>query len=365
VTRTMIKLGAFAAVCLLLTAYLAFTIGNIHPFQRTYRLSATFDDVTGLLKLDNVKVAGVPVGKVTGVRIVRGRARVTFSVRSDVHLPVDSKAAVRWRNLLGQRYVYIYPGTARATLRPGQALRHTASVVDLGALFNRLGPIIQAIDPSKVNQFLDTVAAALDGNEQKVRQAVADLSVFAQAVGERDAAIGRVVGNLDTVTSAINSRDAQIREVIDNLLAVARTFNENTGVLDSAATDLSDFTQNLGNLVAANRTHLDSVIGELTTLAGGLRVKLPTIDDALSKLDETSRSFFDSSRFGQFLDEVVPCGAAGDPKVAGLTTNECVTGLDSGPAPVTGTARTTAPARPSGPTRGARAVVDLVGGTFS
>ena len=44
---------------------------------------------------------------------------------------------------------------------------------------------------------------------------------------------------------------------------------------------------------------------------------------------------------------------------------ECVTGLDSGPAPMTGTARTTAPARPSGPTRGARAVVDLVGGTFS
>src|SRR5438309_9124322 len=160
---TMIKLVTFFAVCTLFTAYLAFTIGNIHLFQHTYKLTATFDDATGLLATDNVKVAGVVVGKVDKVKIDQGRAKVSISVRDSVKLPSDSSAAIRWRNLLGQRYVYLYPGTASTLLRGGNSITHTRSVVDIGELFNRLGPIIKAIDPKDVNTFLDTIVAALDG----------------------------------------------------------------------------------------------------------------------------------------------------------------------------------------------------------
>src|SRR5687767_14741142 len=120
--RTVIKLAIFFAVCLVFTAYLAFTIGNIHLFQDTYSLSASFDDVTGLLPNDNVKVAGVVVGKVTGVKLRQGKAQVKFSVKDSVKIPEDSTAAVRWRNLLGQRYVYVYPGSAPTVLRSGRAI---------------------------------------------------------------------------------------------------------------------------------------------------------------------------------------------------------------------------------------------------
>ena len=105
---TVIKLVAFFAVCAVFTGYLAFTIGNIHLFQKTYKLSATFDDATGLGRDDNVKVAGVVVGKVNGVQLDQGRARVTFQVRKDVKVPTDSSAAIRWRNLLGQRYEDVF-----------------------------------------------------------------------------------------------------------------------------------------------------------------------------------------------------------------------------------------------------------------
>ena len=47
------------------------------------------------------------------------------------------------------------PGTASTVLQSGEHIDNTRSVVDLGELFNRLGPIVQAIDPSKVNTFLD------------------------------------------------------------------------------------------------------------------------------------------------------------------------------------------------------------------
>src|SRR5437660_9950825 len=100
IPTVIVKLLLFFAVCTLLTAYLAFTIGNVHLFQHTYELTATFDDATGLLHADNVKVAGVVVGTVNSVKIDQGRAKVAFSVRDSVKVAVDSQVAIRWRNLI-------------------------------------------------------------------------------------------------------------------------------------------------------------------------------------------------------------------------------------------------------------------------
>src|SRR5436305_14934373 len=143
VPTVIVKLLIFFAVCTLLTAYLAFTIGNIHLFQHTYKLTADFDDATGLLKADNVKVAGVVVGSVSSVKIDQGRAKVTFSVKDSVKVPPDSSVPSRWRNLIGHRYLYVYPGSGSTVLKDGDRVTKTRSVVDVGELFNRLGPIIK------------------------------------------------------------------------------------------------------------------------------------------------------------------------------------------------------------------------------
>src|SRR3546814_9982235 len=92
--------------------------------------------------LDNVKVAGVVVGKVTSVSTDDGQAVVSMQIDDDhADLPKDSSAAIRWRNLIGQRYVYLYPGDSAEALQDGSTIERTTSVVDLGELFNRLGPI--------------------------------------------------------------------------------------------------------------------------------------------------------------------------------------------------------------------------------
>src|SRR3546814_16283895 len=125
--RIALKFGAFVALCLVFTGYLAFTIGNLDvrdPFARnTYDVTARFDDVTGLLVNDNVKVAGVVVGKVTSVSTDDGQAVVSMQIDDDhADLPKDSAAAIRWRNLLGQRYVYLYPGDSAEALQDGSTL---------------------------------------------------------------------------------------------------------------------------------------------------------------------------------------------------------------------------------------------------
>jgi len=325
---TVMKLIAFFAVCALFTAYLAFTIGNIHLFQHTYKVTATFDDATGLLKDDNVKVAGVVVGKVNSVKIDQGKAKVEFTVKDSVKVPTDSEAAIRWRNLIGQRYVYVYPGTGSTVLRGGDRLTKTRSVVDVGELFNRLGPIVKAVDPKDVNTFLDTIVQALDGNTDKIRQSIDNLAVVAQSLGSRDQQIGRLIDNVNVVAGAINDRDAQIRTVLDNLVLISQTFSQNTGVLNTAVTELGDFSDNFGTLLANNSSQIDHIIANLNAIIDEVKVKLPVLDSTLGGLDTAAKTLFNASRYGEWLNQTIPCGALlNGPQIP--SNSPCVTGLGS------------------------------------
>jgi phospholipid/cholesterol/gamma-HCH transport system substrate-binding protein len=327
----LLKVAGFLVVTGAFTAWLAITIGNIQ-FRDTYTLTATFDDVTGLAMDDNVKVAGVVVGKVRGIEIIEGRARVRFTVDRDVDVPVDSEAAIRWRNLLGQRYLYVYPGESPEHLGGGDAIAETRSVIDLGELFNRLGPIVAAIDPKQVNVFLDSVTAALDGNEQRLAQAIDDLGSFAAAIATRDEQIGSLVEDLDVVAGTIADRDRQIRQVLDDLVVLATTFSANTDVVDAAVLDLGRFSAALGELLAANRSEIDGSLTSLATLLETVRGKLGTLDGALEHLDDTSEAIFRSASYGEWLNQTILCAAFGPPPPGQPCASPIVKGA-SAPAP--------------------------------
>jgi phospholipid/cholesterol/gamma-HCH transport system substrate-binding protein len=331
--RTGIKFGAFVAVCLAFTLWLAFTIGNIHfPPEHTYKLSASFDDVSGLLPNDNVKVAGVVVGKVRSIKVDDGRAKVTFQVDRKYRLPSDSEAVIRWRNLIGQRYLYLYPGKASTVLESGDVIRHTRSVVDLGELFNRLGPIVSSLDSSKVNDFLDTVSQAIAGNEDKLSKAIDDLATLANGLATRDQTIGDLIDNLNTVAGTITTRDTQIRTMLDNLVAISQTFSDNTGVLDQALTELGDFSKNLNTILSGNSAEIDRMIGNLDLILQTVDTKLPVLDHALAGISQASSKIFLASRLGEWLDEDIECTATAPPQNGSCDSGGGVGGNAAGPA---------------------------------
>ena len=310
--RLLPKLIAFVVVTGAFTAWLAITIGNIQ-FRDTYTLAATFDDVTGLLPNDNVKVAGVVVGKVSGIDVEDGKARVRFSVDDGVDIPKDSEAAIRWRNLLGQRYLYLYPGESGDLMEDGDVISETRSVVDLGELFNRLGPVVAAIDPKQVNTFLEEFTGALDGNEQRLGQVIDDLGTLAAGLGSRDEQIGSLIEDLDVVAGTINERDRQIRQVLDDLVLLSTTFSANADVVDSAITDLGRFSGSLGELLANNRSQIDGTLASLASILDTVESKLGTLDGALANLDDSVTAIYRSGSYGEWLNQTILCAGNGPP----------------------------------------------------
>ena len=325
--RTAIKFGAFVVVCLAFTVYLAFTIGNISltdPLARDYNTyRATFDDVTGLLPDDNVKIAGVVVGKVQSIGVVDGRALVKFTVKKSVTLGPETSASIRWRNLIGQRYVYVAPdpNPHPVTKLVNGEIKSTTSTVDLGELFNRLGPIVTSLDSKQINDFLDTVSQALDGNQDKVGKAIDDLATLAKGLATRDQSLAHLVENLNTVAGTIANRDQQIRVMLDNLVLISSTFSANTQTLDTALQEFGTFSTNLRTILSNNSSEIDRLIDNLDLVATDVvSPNLELLDHALKGIDEASRRIFLSARLGEWLNEAILCAGSPPPPGGGCAT---------------------------------------------
>jgi phospholipid/cholesterol/gamma-HCH transport system substrate-binding protein len=109
-TADAVKLLIFILVTTVATGFLAVTIGNL-SFSASKQYKAVFTDATGVVKGDDIRVAGVKVGSVEDVDVTdRTRALVTFKVEEDQKLTDSTFAAIRYRNLVGQRYIALTQG---------------------------------------------------------------------------------------------------------------------------------------------------------------------------------------------------------------------------------------------------------------
>jgi phospholipid/cholesterol/gamma-HCH transport system substrate-binding protein len=297
---TILKFLVFLAVTLLLTFYIGQQILGT-SFSSRYKLTATFDDVTGLLTGDEVKVAGAPVGQVKSIKVVRGKAVVGMEVDKDVRLPVDSTAAVRWRNVMGQRIIYLEPGTATAKLGNGDRVPHTRSVVDLGEILNSLGPLTQSLDPNQLNKILFSFSQALDGNEQNLSLLTDNLDVLLKTFEARRDTIKGMIDNYETVSQALAKRDTQIAASVDNLASLTTVFADNRKLLENAVVQISGVTTNLNAVLGGNDAQLARIIGNLGKFSQTFRLNVDQLEKMVQQLPLTLRELFAAGNGGHFL----------------------------------------------------------------
>ncbi|MHB8437810.1 MAG: MlaD family protein, partial [Acidimicrobiales bacterium] len=194
-TPTARKVAIFTVCCLVVLVALAAKIGNVQLFANRVSYQAQLTDATGLQPSDEVKIAGVTVGQVSSVTVQRAHALVTFAVDSDVHLKADTQVGTQWHNVLGQMYLYLYPGHSSTTLKPGATLPLSADVpgADVGALLNSLQPLLASLNPSQANKVVSAFADALQGDQTEIDQLIGNAATVSQTIGSVDTQVGQVI----------------------------------------------------------------------------------------------------------------------------------------------------------------------------
>jgi phospholipid/cholesterol/gamma-HCH transport system substrate-binding protein len=302
----LVKFVVFAVVCVLFTLWLVQVIGNfpLNPFAGRTMYTAEFEDVTGLLVNDKVKIAGVDVGKVTGIEYLEGGgATVTFKVAEDLRVPADTAAEVRWRDVFGLRYLYLVPGGGPAVEKGHTFPREqTSNPANLADLLAELTPFIEALDADAQNAVLESLTDAFVGREDEVRSLLTDGTELLQALASRDEEIGSLLTNSATLFEAYAKREQQLRSLLDTFADVATAIAERNDDLDAAIVELANAQEQLARLLEDNDSDIRGALDE----AEHITDVLSTNHDNLAYILQTGAAavvnYHRTSAFGQFFN---------------------------------------------------------------
>ncbi|MFB9470616.1 MCE family protein [Nonomuraea salmonea] len=307
---TLLRAALFTGVCVALIAAIGVQVARVSTGDG-YRLVAVFDDVSGLVEGDQVKIAGAPVGQVEAIRVVDGRAEVTLEVRREITVPSDTEAAVRWRNAVGQRVVYLLPGTAPGRLAPGARIARTSSVVDIGELISDLGPLTRSLDPDQINRLLTAAATSLKGNDRTIPRLLDNVNAITTTVEQRRKTIEQLLKDYATVSDVVARRDRQIERLVDNLVTLSESFADNRELVDDALVELAATMHTTNEVLGKNAGELGSLVDNLSGLTGGIRRNVRSIDQAVGTFPPLFERAYSSVNRGHYFMTAVPCLALG------------------------------------------------------
>lgn len=316
------RFWVFAAVSSALTAWIFFQILGFDPRQERYSLTASFEDATNLRNGDPVRLSGIPIGQVSSVSVDMGRAIVKFHVNSDVDLPVDSEVAVRSQNIIGMRELVITPGTAPAMLQGGDHMEIVANAVELGSLINELGPLLEAVDPERLNELNQVLVETFSGNREPIANITSNLSVVLEQFASRRDTIAQLIDDYGVVTAEVARRDGQIQQLIDNIVMLSETFNASEDVLIQALEEFPGTADRLAALLSANAGNLDATLADLALVTATVTDNLDMVDELLVVTPPSLREVIDLTSYGNFLNINLLClDLDGPPCVTPLTNS--------------------------------------------
>lgn len=307
---TLVKFGVFAAVMLALSASLFYIFGEFRNGP-THAYSAIFTDASQLKTGDSVRVAGIRVGTVNAVSLQPDNTvLVDFDVDDDVALTAGSRAAVRYLNLVGDRYLelIIGPGSMRL-LSAGSRIPvdHTMPSLDLDLLLGGLKPVIRGLNPRDVNALAAALLHVFQGQGQTLQSLLAKTSSFSNDVADKNKAVESLIDNLNTVVQTLAEQGGQFSGAIERLQRLVSDLAQDRDPIGDAIQALAAGTASVTDLLGAARPPLAGSVDQLNRLAPLLEQGKGRLDDALQRAPGNFRKLARTGAYGSFVNYYI-CG---------------------------------------------------------
>jgi phospholipid/cholesterol/gamma-HCH transport system substrate-binding protein len=298
---TLVKFGVFAVVMSVLTLFLFFTFGQYRTGAVT-GYSALFNDASRLKAGDSVRVAGVRVGTVNGVALQSDKKVVVkFDADRAVVLTDGTKAAVRYLNLVGDRYLELVdgPGSTRRLAAGGQInVSHTAPALDLDLLLGGLKPLVHGLNPRDVNALSSALLEVFQGEGGTLQSLFNKSTSFTNTLADNDQTIEHLIDNLNVVAATLNKDGGQFSGAIDRLQRLVTGLSDDRNTFGPAIDALSNGTTTLADLLGKARPPLSGTVDQLSKLAPNLDNDKDRIDAALQKSPRNYRKLVRLGVFG-------------------------------------------------------------------
>jgi phospholipid/cholesterol/gamma-HCH transport system substrate-binding protein len=250
--KSLIGLSLFTVLTLAVSWMVYVTLAR-EVEGTTQAYSAVFTDVSGLHAGDDVRVAGVRVGRVEKVELRGTVAKVTFRVQREQPLFTDTFAAVSYRDIIGQRYLGLSrPQAARHTLLgPGGEipLERTSPSFDISYLLNGFEPLFTVLDPKQVDNLTNAIVEAFQGDNGSLLTLITETSVLAQSLAGPDDLLGGAITNLNNLVSNLSAQTSNLQDLIRETHQTLATFDDRRAGLVASTGAISKSVGRLATVV--------------------------------------------------------------------------------------------------------------------
>jgi phospholipid/cholesterol/gamma-HCH transport system substrate-binding protein len=216
---TTIKVGALTVVTVLAAVLILRFVDKGRSSTDGYLVYVIMQDASGIVKRSQVRVAGIPIGTIEDIRLVGDKGRIDIRVNPDVALYEDAQAAKNTRNLLGEYYIGIAPGTpGRRQLRDGDQINTIAASATPDDVLQNMSRIAQTVE--RITSALEASVGSEEA-QQNMRDTLANLAQVTAAlnetVNENRESIRNILEGVETVTAQGQTDAIQI---LDNVRVV-------------------------------------------------------------------------------------------------------------------------------------------------
>lgn len=307
---TIIKFGIFGAIMVLLTAAL-FAIFGQYRTGSTNNYSAVFSDASSLRNGDSVRVAGIRVGTVHGVELRPDNSVVVaFDLDRNVNLTYGAKAAVRYLNLVGDRFLEIVAAPGSTRLQPPGSqipLDRTQPALDLDLLLGGLKPVIQGLNPTAVNALTNSLIEILQGQSGNVESLLAKTSAFSNAIADNGEVVRQLIDNLNVMVDTVAKDGQKFSGAVDGLERLITGLSQEREPIGEAIDALDRGTASLTDLLTQARPPLAGTVDQINRLAPLLDNGKPTLDLGLQKAPQNYRKLVRLGAYGSWINQYL-CG---------------------------------------------------------
>jgi phospholipid/cholesterol/gamma-HCH transport system substrate-binding protein len=300
-----LKFGIFAMVMALLTASL-FVIFGEYRTGTTNAYSAVFRDVSGLKAGDSVRAAGMRVGTVKTVVLQSDNTVVTtFDADRDVRLTMGSKAAVRYLNLVGDRYLEVMDGPGSTQLMTAGSripIDRTAPALDLDQLLGGLKPVIAGLNPQDVNALTASLLQVFQGQGGTLDSLLSSSASFSNDLADNDQVIQHLIDNLNVVMATLAKDGDEFSGAIDRFEQLVSGLAKDREPIGAAIDSLSNGTASIADLLGAARSPLAGTVDQLNRLAPLLDKNKALLETALQKAPNNYRKLVRLGAYGAWFN---------------------------------------------------------------
>lgn len=267
---------------------------------------AAFAESGGLKADDEVRIAGVRVGKVESVDLDRGHVKVTFRVETDSGFGPETRAAIRVKTLLGAMYLALEPaGSGQLAEESEIPVERTSSPYDVVEAFEGLAETSEEIDTDQLADSLTTLADLTRNTPEEFRDALSGVSALSTNIAAKNEQIGTLLQNLDRVTAVLDARDTDIVRLMKDSDVLVRALVARRDAVHRLLVSTTTLSKSLTALVRESRDDLKPALTELENVLRVLNKNEDNLDNSLRLMAPFYRVFASTLGGGPWFDTYI------------------------------------------------------------